>query len=142
MVNVHYTQELNAAAESAWELLGDFGSLLRWVAGGDNASISLTGDGLGMLRDLALPSVGSVQHRLEALDADNYLITYRLTAGQPLGMAEYIVSARLQPIGDMRCTLIWDGEFVPEHSASAASMAAGLERAYADMSTRLDQLLK
>ncbi len=138
---VHYEQTISASLSRVWEVVSDFGSLLGWVVGGDEGSISLTGEGVGMLRDIVLPSVGAVQHSLDELDHDKHRLTYTLTKGQPLGMEAYSVTLTLQAAGDQSCQLLWDGVFTPTPGADADAMGEGLRGAYADMSDRLDALL-
>jgi hypothetical protein len=136
-----YRHAMAAAPLSVWRMLADFGSLLSWVAGGDEGSIELSGEGVGMTRDLWLPSVGRVQHRLDALDESNRVLTYSLTEGRPLGMQRYSVTLGVEEAGS-GCTLAWQGTFVPEPGADADAMAENLQRAYADMSRRLDAMLR
>ena len=139
---VAYTHPLDATLADAWAVVGDFGSLLRWVSGGSEGSITLTGSGPGMVRDLVLPSVGNVQHRLDLLDDDAHQITYSLTSGKPLGMVNYSVSLQLvSEIQAERCTLQWAGEFTAEPDARLVEIAAGLENAYRGMSEQLQDLL-
>ena len=61
---VSYSRTIEADLETSWSVLRDFGSLIHWVKGGDVGSLIISGDGVGMTRDLNLPSVGKVQHRL------------------------------------------------------------------------------
>lgn len=140
-VTVQHEQTINAPLADVWAVVSDFGSILSWVVGGDEGSITLTGTGVGMLRDLVLPSVGAVQHRLDALDEEKHLITYSLTAGHPLGMESYSVTARLIEAGGERCTVEWVGVFAPEEGAAQEQMAENLKGAYANLSERLDALL-
>ena len=143
-VKVTCRHSIDAPMSDAWVVLGDFGSILQWVVGGSEATIQLTGSGPGMLRDLDLPSVGKVQHRLDVLDQGGHRIVYSLTAGRPLGMIEYSVSAQLLDRPGGGCTLEWLGEFTPEPDATAASaaqMAEGLKSAYEDLSKRFNELL-
>ncbi len=140
-ITVHYEQKIGAPLAEAWAVVSDFGSLLSWVAGGDAGSITLTGSGVGMLRDLVLPAVGAVQHRLDALDEERHLITYSLTAGRPLGMESYSVTARLIEAGDGNCIIDWVGEFTPEEGAPRDKMAENLKGAYRGMSDGLERLL-
>lgn len=140
-VSVHYEQTINAPLAEVWAVVSDFGSILSWVVGGDEGSITLTGSGVGMLRDLVLPSVGAVQHRLDALDEEKHLITYSLTGGRPLGMESYSVTVRLIEAGGERCTVEWVGILVPEEGAAQDQMAENLKGAYTDLSKRLDALL-
>ena len=72
--SVSYSKTLAADLQASWSVLRDFGSIIHWVRGGEDGSISISGTGIGMTRDLNLPSVGDVQHRLEELDESNRLI--------------------------------------------------------------------
>jgi hypothetical protein len=144
-VRVEYSHALDAPLADAWAVVGDFGSLLSWLRGGSEGSISLSGDGPGMLRDLVLPSVGHVQHRLDVLDDEAHRITYSLTLGKPLGMADYSVSLQLLADEggheDERCAMQWAGEFTAAPDADLDDIAAGLEDAYRAMSEQLGELL-
>ena len=138
--SVTYQQGLGASADKAWEVLGDFGSLLHWVRGGDEGTLSLSGDGVGMVRDFSLPSVGEVQHRLDAHDDAQQLITYSLTSGTPLGMQTYDVTIQLQA-AEQGCEVIWTGKFLADDDAPLEAIAENLQGAYRDMSERLDAYL-
>ena len=132
---------LHAPLALAWPVLADFGSLLHWVKGGDVGTLTTHGEGVGMVRDFTLPSVGTVQHRLDAWDEDQHLITYSLTSGRPLGMADYSVTIRLDAVDDAQCDMIWTGAFDPEEGAAVDDMAVNLQGAYQGMSERLDAYL-
>jgi hypothetical protein len=138
--SVTYQQGLGASADKAWAVLGDFGSLLHWVRGGDEGTLSLSGDGIGMVRDFTLPSVGAVRHRLDEHDEAEQLFTYSLTSGTPLGMQTYDVTIQLQPAGQ-GCQIIWTGKFLAEDDAPLEAIAENLQGAYRDMSERLDSYL-
>lgn len=141
-VEVTYRHKLDATLADAWAVVGDFGSLLGWVSGGEEGTISLTGDGPGMLRDFVLPAVGAVQHRLDVLDDQKHQLTYSLTSGKPLGMVDYSVSIRLTEAGNDACTMDWSGEFAAEPDAAVEGMAQALKDAYRSMSELLNELLK
>ncbi|MDH3644048.1 MAG: SRPBCC family protein [Gammaproteobacteria bacterium] len=141
-VEATYRHKLDAPLADAWSVVGDFGSLLKWVSGGEEGKISLTGDGPGMLRDFILPAVGAVQHRLDVLDDQQHQLTYSLTSGKPLGMVEYSVSIRLTEAGGDACTMNWSGEFTAEPDAAVEGMAQALKDAYRSMSELLNELLK
>jgi hypothetical protein len=136
-----YTHNLDVSVDDAWVVLGDFGSLLSWVVGGDVGWIKLSGEGIGMLRDFYLPSVGEVQHRLDELDHEKHRLTYSLTGGKPLGMDSYAVTATLTATGNISCTVTWDGALVPEEGADGEAMAGNLAAAYEDLSVRLNARL-
>ena len=134
MQEVHLERDLPVPAEDVWALLSDFGSIIKWLpSGNDNSTVVLTGEGVGMFRDLDMPSVGKVQHRLDRLDPDNMLITYSLTKGQPLGMVDYQMSVSVSPAGDGACRIKFYGEFEGDPTADIAQMAKNLEDSYRGM---------
>jgi carbon monoxide dehydrogenase subunit G len=132
-----FAMPLDVPAEAAWRVLRDFGSLLHWVRGGDVGTLTVSGDGPGMVRDFTLPRFGTVQHRLDAVDEAAHAIVYSLTAGRPLGMADYWTRIALTDIGGGRCRIDWTAEFRPHDGVDPAAIAAGLEESYRDMSERL-----
>ena len=129
---VSYSRTIEADLETSWSVLRDFGSLIHWVKGGDVGSITVSGDGVGMTRDLNLPSVGDVQHRLEELDESNRLIAYSLTKGQPLGMKDYTVSISLTHSSDV-CNMEWQGRFIAAPADNSDDLAPNLSAAYESM---------
>ena len=138
---VDCSERIDAPIELVWAVVADFGSLLRWLPGNEDGSIEVHGDGVGMTRDLDLPTVGKVQHRLDELDPNRHRLTYSLTRGRPLGMASYSVTLSLA--GDEEhCIVHWHGEFDPEPGAEADEMGSNLVGAYRNMSTGLAALLE
>jgi len=139
---VQYETKLPFTAEKVWTLLADFGSILDWLpSGNDNSTITLVGEGVGMLRDLDMPSVGKVQHRLDRLDHNAMTTTYSLTKGAPLGMVDYQVSVSVVVIGDEQCRLNFHGEFEGHPSADITQMARNLEGAYSGMGKGIEAFL-
>mgnify|MGYP001208190142 FL=1 len=140
MRTVEYRQRIDVPLELVWTTVADFGSLLRWLPGNEDGTLTLNGEGIGMTRDLNLPTVGEVQHRLDALDPERHLLTYTLTRGRPLGMAAYSVTLSLASDHE-QCNLHWQGEFDPQGGADADTMAKNLAGAYQNMSEGLESLL-
>jgi len=139
---VHYETELPFAAEKVWALVSDFGSILNWLpSGNENSTITLTGEGVGMLRDLDMPSVGKVQHRLVQLDHNAMTTTYSLTKGQPLGMVDYQVRVTITEGGENACRIGFDGEFEADPTADITQMAKNLQGAYVGMAEGIEAFL-
>ena len=138
--SVSYSRTIEAGLETSWSALRDFGSLIHWVKGGDVGSITVSGDGVGMTRDLNLPSVGKVQHCLEEMDEANHLIAYSLTRGQPLGMQEYVVSISLRASAD-GCDMKWEGEFDAAPEVNAEELASNLKLAYEGMTELFERFV-
>ena len=141
MQTVNTSQRLDVSLDRVWEVVADFGSLLSWLPGNESGTLELHGEGIGMTRDLNLPTVGAVQHRLDALDHDTHSLTYSLTKGRPLGMAAYSVTLSLTG-DDAHCELHWRGEFEPEAGANVEEMGANLAGAYDNMANGLASLLR
>lgn len=136
--SVSYSRKIKAELEASWLVLSDFSSIIHWVRGGNVGSVSLSGAGVGMTRDLHLPSVGEVQHRLEEIDEARHLIAYSLTKGQPLGMRSYRVSISLTPASD-GCDMAWEGRFDAAPEVNAVELAPGLKAAYESMTELFEQ---
>lgn len=141
MQTVDTNQRLDVAVDRCWEVVSDFGSLLSWLPGNESGTLTLNGEGIGMTRDLNLPTVGAVQHRLDALDHEARSLTYSLTKGRPLGMAAYSVTVTLTGDAD-HCVLHWRGEFEPEAGADVEEMGRNLAGAYDNMANGLASLLQ
>ena len=135
---VNYNRSIEADLQASWLVLRDFGSIIHWVSGGEMGSISVSGAGVGMTRDLNLPSVGKVQHRLQVLDEASHLIAYALTKGQPLGMQDYVVSISLAPAPD-GCEIRWEGRFDAAPEVNADELAVRLKSAYKSMTELFEQ---
>ena len=110
------------------------------MEGSDVGSITVSGDGVGMTRNLNLPSIGKVQHRLEALDEANHLIAYSLIKGQPHGMKDYVVSISLCPALD-GCRMIWEGKFDAAPEVNAEELAPNLKEAYEFMTELFERFV-
>lgn len=141
METVECSQRIATSLARCWAVVSDFGSLLSWLPGNESGTLELHGEGVGMTRDLNLPTVGAVQHRLDALDHETHSLTYSLTQGRPLGMAAYSVTVSLTGDDD-HCVLHWRGEFEPEAGANVAEMGKNLAGAYDNMANGLASLLQ
>ena len=138
---VVYEQDLNAPLEALWGKVADFGSLHEWVVNGEQSNMTTTGEGVGMVRDFWLPGMGDVQHRMEELDETAHRMTYSLTKGHPLGMANYAISIELTPRDGGGTHITWTGWFTADDGADLEAMGERLKQAYGDMSDRLDALV-
>lgn len=140
MTTVTYEQDLDVSASAVWELLEDFGSLLKWAGG--EGTIDVEGEGVGMTRTLNIPALGLIQERVEIMDPETRTLSYRLFGGQPLGMASYLALVRLTDGGDGGCRIAWHGEFEGAEGMDSAKIAANLEQSYVSMSNGLEAYIK
>ncbi len=142
MIEIECVRELDLPAEVVWEEVRHFDRVLNWVPRGEESAISVTGSGVGMIRDIELATMGYVQHRLEMLDHDARTFSYSLTGGKPLGMKEYVVVATVTPVDEDHCTLRWAGKMTADGSLDEEETGRALEMALGNMCTGIAAVLK
>ena len=135
MITVEHRRDTDLSAETVWEELRQFDRVLMWVPGGEESTISVTGSGVGAVRNIHLSTQGYVQHRLVALDDERRLLSYELTAGKPIGMHDYRVVATVTPIDESHSTICWVGKMIADASLDEANVGQALEVALANMTT-------
>ena len=142
MINIEHQQDTDLPAEIVWEEMRHFDRVLKWIPRGDESSISIDGEGVGMLRDITLATMGYVQHRLLALDDEKRMFSYNLTGGKPLGMQDYEVVATVTPLDDDHCSIRWAGRMTADGSLDEAEIGHALEMALGNMTTGIIAVLK
>ncbi len=142
MINIECKRDIDLPADVIWEEVRHFDRVLNWVPRGEESTISVTGSGVGMIRDIELATMGYVQHRLETYDEGQRTFSYSLTGGMPLGMKEYAVVASVTPIDDARCTLRWAGTMTADGSLDEEATGRALQMALANMTTGIVAVLK
>ena len=123
MITFDYRETLNIPIDVVWAELSDFGALLNWLPRGDESTLTTEGEGIGMVRNMVLPNLGEAQHRLDALDHDNQVITYSMTKGFPAGMLGYTVTVSLSDAGEGQCTILWEGQAEGDTPAEEEAIA-------------------
>jgi hypothetical protein len=142
MIAIEHQRDTDHSADRVWEEMRHFDRVLKWIPRGDESTISITGEGIGMVRDIQLATMGYVQHRLLAFDDEKRMFSYNLTAGKPLGMQEYAVVATVTPIDDAHCTIRWAGKMTADGSLDEAEIGSALELALANMTTGIIAVLE
>ena len=132
-IDVHRTVDL--PADQVWDEIRHFDRVLRWIPGGSESTIHVTGTGVGAVRDLQLVTQGYVQHRLVAYDESQRTFTYELTAGKPIGMQDYQVTASVTPLDADHCTLRWCGQMTADASLDEHIVGQALAIALNNMIT-------
>ncbi|MGK0259932.1 MAG: hypothetical protein ACI96M_003376, partial [Candidatus Azotimanducaceae bacterium] len=105
MIEFEVRRDTDLSVEQVWEEMRHFDRVLKWIPGGDKSSMSVTGEGVGAVRDIQLATQGYVQHRLVAHDEKQRTFAYELTGGKPIGMQDYRVVASVTPIDKAHCTI-------------------------------------
>ena len=142
MIEIECAREIDLPADVVWAEVRHFDRVLNWVPRGDESTLSVTGEGVGMVRDIELATMGYVQHRLEMFDDEQRTFSYSLTGGMPLGMKEYAVVATVTPIDDGHCTLRWAGRMTADGSLDEEATGRALQMALANMTTGIVAVLK
>jgi hypothetical protein len=142
MIEIEHQRDTDLPADRVWEEMRHFDRVLRWIPRGDESTISITGEGIGMVRDIQLATMGYVQHRLLAFDDAKRMFSYELTGGKPLGMQDYTVVATVTPIDEGHCTIRWAGKMTGDGSLDEAEIGHALETALGNMTTGIIAVLK
>jgi carbon monoxide dehydrogenase subunit G len=142
MIDIEHRRDIDLSADRVWEEMRHFDRVLKWIPGGEESTISVEGQGIGMVRDIQLATMGYVQHRLLDFDDEQRMFSYRLTGGKPLGMQDYAVVATVTPIDDDHCTIRWAGKMTGGGSLNEAEIGRALEMALANMTTGIIAVIK
>ena len=142
MIKIEIERLVDISAQIVWDEMRHFDRVLRWVPGGAQSTIQVTGEGVGAVRDITLVTQGYVQHQLVAFDGDNMSFSYKLTAGKPIGMQDYVVVAKVIPVNEKSCLIRWAGEMNADKSLDERAVGHALEIALGNMVTGLIALLK
>jgi hypothetical protein len=118
MAQVSMSQELQASAETVWELIGGFNSLPTWHPAVQKSTIE--GEGEGQVRTLELAGGATIRERLDGADENARSYTYSIIES-PLPVADYVATISVREAGDGACVVDWSSEFnadgVPEPAA-------------------------
>ncbi len=116
---------ISASADAVWEQLSDFGGI---KPGGAIESVSVEGEGVGMVRTMNL-SAGRVVERLDRHDSSNRMFTYAIiNEDSPLPFSDYSATVVITDNGDGSSTVNWTGTFEPRgvDEAQAINVATGI----------------
>lgn len=142
MIEIESRRDVDLSADAVWQELRHFDRVLKWIPGGAESTIKISGEGVGAIRDIQLATQGYVQHRLVAFDDDERMLSYELTAGKPIGMQDYTVVATVTPIDGDHCTIRWAGRMTADATLDEAEVGHALEVALGNMTTGLIAVLK
>ena len=114
MINVERASRIEAPAEIAWQVLGDF--TLAELIEGILTHVTLEGSGVGAVRTMHLVAKfggGYVKERLEHYDEADRYMRYRMVDSGPIPFADYLGSIRVTPAGPRACVVVMTASFVP-----------------------------
>ncbi len=114
MQTVEMAARIDAPADLAWSIVGDFGSSA--LTRGYVARVETRGHGIGALRVYHLASHlggGHVIERLERLDNHDRVIEYSMVDNGPLQWAEYRGHISVGAAGPDACVVLVRTQFCP-----------------------------
>ena len=120
MAEVKVREQVAASAATVWELIRDFGDLLKWAAGIESCEVD--GAGIGAVRTLGIPGGGSVVERLEAFDDQARSFSYSMLEPIVLPLKNYRATVQISEDGADRCTIDWSSSFEPVGAAEEQTL--------------------
>jgi len=105
MPEVHEEGEIGASVDEVWKLVGDFGGFPAAMG----APVTLSGDGIGQTREIAMREESTVE-RLEERDEADKRLVYSIVKS-PLPVTSYRSTMKLEPAGDGRTKMLWSCDF-------------------------------
>jgi hypothetical protein len=114
MIRVERAIRIEAPADLAWQVLGDFA--LDELIEGICTRVVVDGNGIGAVRTMFLePRLGGgcVKERLECLEANDRYMRYRMVDSGRVPFGDYLGSIRVTPAGLEACVVVMTASFVP-----------------------------
>jgi hypothetical protein len=99
------------SADVLWAAVRDFGDV-SWLPG--RPTVSLEGDGPGMIRTIDTPPIPTVREQLDTIDDESRSIVYRVIEGIPMPVNDYRASMQVVDAGEGRSRLIWSSTWEPD----------------------------
>jgi hypothetical protein len=108
---VKVSESSDAPASKVWELLGDFGGIMKW-GGGMLQSCVVEGAGVGAVRRIGLPGGIALAERCEAYDDGARSLSYSIIEGAKIfSIKDYVSVCKVVDTGAGECRVDWSGTF-------------------------------
>ena len=126
MSKVLVTEELQASAQTVWELVREFDGIAKWL-GPMVQNMTVEGEGIGAIRAIALPGDMKLQEQLEAYDEDGRTFSYTILGEGPLPVSNYLATLTIIEVGPNTCRVEWGSSFEPKSpEAEVVPMVEGI----------------
>lgn len=122
MSTVHVNEPVAAPAAKVWELVRDFGAIVKW-GGPALQSCTVEGEGLGAIRRIGLPGGLAIAERLEALDEAGRSLSYAIVEKSPIPVKDYLATIRIVEDGPDACRVDWSSTFTPDGAGEEQAQA-------------------
>jgi carbon monoxide dehydrogenase subunit G len=137
----HKTMDIDAAADQVWELVADFGNLIKFWPPGGLEKIEVEGEGVGMVRHIHTIIGIVLSERLEMIDHEKRHLELTITGDLPADMQNYRAHGEVHETGPDSCRIEWTGTYqIPDPDAEAGARAF-IEGAYTAMFTGIRDYL-
>ena len=131
-MKIRVVEEIDANAADVWDYVGDFAGLARWNP--FVSEVAAEGDGIGATRTVQSKAGGTTVEQLDALDATDLSIAYRVVSTDPpQPVAGMPVTISLQELAPGRTQITWAAEPPVDNSDLGKAVTAGF-------SARIDAL--
>ncbi len=126
-MKVLVTGDIQASAEAVWELVQDFGDIVKW-SNGAVESVEVEGEGVGAIRTIGIPGGAQLQERLEAHDANARSFSYSFAGKVMLPLDDYYATVSIVETSPDRCRVEWGSTFEPKgvSEEQASAMVEGI----------------
>ncbi len=111
MAEIVVKEELATSADAVWQLVRDFGGILKWSSAIQSCEVE--GEGIGAIRTLGLGGGQAIRERLESFEEAARSFSYSIVDG-PLPVENYLATLVVRPRGDDRCEIEWSSRFDPK----------------------------
>jgi carbon monoxide dehydrogenase subunit G len=118
MARVEVQDEIDAAKETVWDLVSDFGGVGRISP--EVQSCEVEGDGVGAVRTINLSGM-VIRERLEGFDGKSCTFSYSMLEG-PIPFKNYLAHVTLSDAGANRTRIKWAGSFEPAGGVPAEQL--------------------
>jgi len=110
-----------ADADTVWALIGDLRNMA--IMEGVVERLEVEGDGACAVRKLILPGGAIVTEVIERYDSEARSYGYRILDPGPLPFQDYAGAARVMPVSQGMCRLVWEASTTPLVDADAVRAA-------------------
>ena len=126
MSKVWVTEELQASAQTVWELVREFDGIAKWL-GPMVQNMTVEGEGIGAIRTIALPGDMKLQEQLESYDEAGRSFAYAILGDGPLPVSNYLATLKIVEVGPNTCRVEWGSSFEPKNpEAEVVAMIEGI----------------
>jgi hypothetical protein len=127
MAEIRVEEEVDARPDQIWQLVREFGGLMKWNDGIDSCKVE--GSGVGSVRTIKTGGM-EIQERLEHTDDVGRSFSYSIVSGA-VPVENYLSSMTIHEAGGDRARITWQSSFDPKGipEEDCAKLFAGVYQA-------------